>query len=375
MRNPGNIVSIVSAGLVLAGLIAWLAGAFQDRIPPGITDRPAARPPGQEYRVSSVVEDTLETATGTINARNETTVSSRILATIERFPVNAGDSVHQGDVLLELDDRDLLSRVEQVSQTVRAAAALLHETRADHERISTLYEKQVASRADYDAIRAALHARQADYERSQGQLQEAKTLLSFTVIKSPIDGKVVERFAEPGDTVSPGMPLLRIYNPSLLRLDAQVRESLAARMSIGMQLSARIDALQREVPVLIDEIVPSADPGSRSITVKAILPDNDRLYPGMFGRLLIPTGSIERLYVPLAAIKRMGQLEFVEVVRDGHPGRRYVRTGQANERGQVEVLSGVQAGETLMLALPGGGEDRSQERLPAARATGNGAAD
>lgn len=248
-----------------------------------------------------------------------------------------------------MDHRQAEARVEQVSQSVVAAKATLNETEAEYNRVNTLYERQVASRAEFDRADAALKTRTADYQRRLQQLQEAQTALSFTTINSPIDGKVIERFAEPGDTASPGKPLIKIYNPSLLRLDAQVRESLATKINIGDTLYATIDAIDKKLPVIVDEIVPSADPGSRSITVKALLPTDVSLYPGMFGRLLIPTGKIERIYIPSNAIRRMGQLEFVQVLIDGKPSRRYIRTGHENEQGQIDVLSGLQVGETIVL--------------------------
>lgn len=351
MNRSLRLIRILAAAAVLAALIAWLAGAFEEKIPPARVVAQAPPVAGERYTLESVVEDMVETATGTITARDETTVSARILAAIRELRVRSGDTVAAGDVLVELDDRDLESRVRQSEQSELAAKARLDEARADFERVKTLFERQLASRADYDRVQASLRSRQADYERSRRQLEEARTALSFTTIRSPIEGRVIERYAEPGDTASPGMPLIKIYNPSLLRLDAQVRESLAARIGIGDRMSARIDALGRELPVTVDEIVPSADPGSRSITVRALLPTDDALYPGMFGRLLIPVGETERLYVPARAIRRLGQLEFVEVLEDARGVRRFIRTGRENDQAQLEVLSGLRAGETVLIPM------------------------
>ncbi len=347
--KASKILPGIAAATLLLGFMAWLSGMFNDKIAPGQI-RPGAEPVhGAEFEVRQTSEATFETATGTINARDETVVSSRILASIRQLNVRAGDTVKQDAVLAELDDRELRARVEQASQSVLAARALLEESRADFQRIKSIYEKQLASRAQFDQAEASLKAKTADYQRSQQQHEEAKTALSYTTIKSPIDGKVIERYADPGDTASPGRPLLKIYNPALLRLDAQVRESLAAGIRIGDRLRARIDALDREVPVVIDEIVPSADPGSRSITVKALLSADSALVPGMFGRLLIPTGETQRLYIPGNAVSRVGQLEFVEVLEDGVPVRRFIRSGQAGIDGQVDVLSGLKAGEVIVL--------------------------
>ena len=349
MKTPFKAVAIISAAAVLAIFVAWLAGAFQDKVAPGESSLPAAAVTGTQYTVTAATETVTETATGTINARDETSVSARILAVIRDMPVRAGDTVKQGDVLAQLDDREFRARAEQARQGLAAAQAALEEIKTDNERIKALYEKQVASRAELDRSNAALKSRQADYQRAQQVVEEANTALSFTTIHSPIDGKVIERFADPGDTATPGMALVKIYNPKLLRLDAQVRESLAAGIHVGDTLEATIDALQKTLPVTVDEIVPSADPASRSVTVKALLPTHESLYPGMFGRLLIPTGSTEKIYIPANAISQMGQLEFVEVMEDGRAARRYIRSGGKNAEGQVEVLSGLRAGEVILV--------------------------
>lgn len=349
MKTPFKIIAIISAVVVLTAFVAWLAGAFQEKVPPGEASIPATAPTGTKYTVTATTETVTETATGTINARDETSVSARILAVIREIPVRAGDTVKQGDILVQLDDREFRARVEQANQALAAAAAALEETRTQHQRIKALYEKQVASRSEFDRSNASLKSRQADYQRNRQLVEEASTALSFTIIHSPIDGKVIERFADPGDTATPGMALIKIYNPNLLRLDAQVRESLTAGIHLGDTLNAYIDALQKQLPVIVDEIVPSADPASRSVTVKALLPTNESLYPGMFGRLLIPTGTTGKIYIPKDAVRSMGQLEFVEVLENGRPARRYIRTGGKNNQGQIEVVSGLQTGEIILL--------------------------
>ncbi|MDX1653661.1 MAG: HlyD family efflux transporter periplasmic adaptor subunit, partial [Candidatus Competibacteraceae bacterium] len=150
-------------------------------------------------------------------------------------------------------------------------------------------------------------------------------------------------------TAVPGQPLLRLYDPDQLRLEASVRESLASRLQRGATLTARIDALDLELPATVDEIVPTADPGSRSFLVKAALPFRADLYPGMFGRLLIPLGTVARLYVPQEAVARFGQLEFVQVPTPQGTARRYIRTAGPGAEGRLEVLSGLSEGERVIL--------------------------
>ena len=128
-----------------------------------------------------------------------------------------------------------------------------------------------------------------------------------------------------------------------------MRESVASLLVKRQRIRVRIDALDRNLDAVVDEIVPTADPGSRSFVVKVTLADAAGLYPGMFGRLLIPTGETETIYIPAAAVTQVGQLDFVTVSTDQGPARRYVRVGERRPDGRVSVISGLAPGETLVV--------------------------
>lgn len=349
MRAALRILGTLAALAALIAVMAWLGGFFTPESAPAPAPA-AAVPAGERLEVRSVREPRIEQATATVQARNETAVSSRILATIASIPVRAGDAVAQGETLVMLDSREFQARLEQARQSQAAGAARLAEARADYERIRSLYERRVVPRADLDRAQAVLGSQEAEFARARQAVDEAATALTWSTISAPFAGRVIDRLAEPGDTAVPGVPLVRLYDPARLRVEANVRESLATTLAVGQRLGARIDALDLEVPVAIEEIVPSADPGSRSFVVKAALEDQPNLYPGMFARLLIPAGSVERIYVPERAVTRVGQLEYVVAAEAGGAVRRFVRTGRTAPGGRIEVLSGLTTGETIVLA-------------------------
>lgn len=348
LRPAAGLLALALLGAVMA----WLAGLFSPTIPPGQglgAEAPAAL---DTIPVRGVTEPVIEQVPGTVRARNETVVSSRITATIRAVTVRAGDRVAAGDLLVQLDSRALQARVEQQRESAAAAEARLAEVESRYQRVRSLLQRGVVAQAEMDRAEADLRSARADLARAREAIAEATTELSYASIRAPIDGRITDRFADPGDTAVPGAPLLRLYDPASLRLEADVRESLTSGLALGQGLNARVDALGREFRVTVDEIVPSAEPGTRTFRVKAALPPTEDLYPGMFGRLLIPTGERRRLYVPGEAVFRLGQLEFVRVAVDGHAVRRYVRTGSRTADGQVEVLSGLQEGERVVV---GGG--------------------
>jgi hypothetical protein len=102
----------------------------------------------------------------------------------------------------------------------------------------------------------------------------------------------------------------------------------------------------------VDEIVPSADPGSRSFLVKVGLRESSGLFPGMFGRLLIPIGQTHKIYIPPKAVTQVGQLHFVIVKTELGDVRRYVRLGARADADRVQVISGLASGEKILLPEP-----------------------
>lgn len=356
MKALQGIAAGAAALVALVAAIAWFAGAFGEKIPPGeVAARVEALPPDARLHVVEAATETVaRQATGTIVAKSETSVSSRILARVLSVAVRAGDTVAEGQPLVELDALDLTARVEQAREAVVAAKARLGDARATLDRTRSLHAQKAISKAELDRAEAAALAAEADANRAERAVDEANAGLAHATILSPISGRVVERFADPGDTAAPGLELLRLYNPEILRLEADVPESLAPRLRPGDRLDAFVDAAGRTVSAVVDEIVPSADPGSRSVAVKATLPPSPDLFPGMFGRIVVPTGETERILIPTEAVARVGQLAYVRVAVEREGGsvvaRRFVRVGRERpETGLVEIASGLAPGEKVLL--------------------------
>lgn len=351
MKASLKIVGIVVALILLAGVMAYLAGFFTEKISTDFSGVLPATDTGEVVVVEATIQPLIEQAAGTLRAKVETVISPIITATISSIAVWSGDEVQAGDELVQLDSRELKARVDQAKQAAIAAQARLAQTEKDLARVERIMKADpgAVSKAERDRLQTAMQASRAELVRLNSQKDEAQTALSYSKLTAPIAGRIVERLADPGDTARQGEPLLRMYDPTTLRLEASVRESVASKLAKGQQLSAEIDALKKQYPVVVDEIVPSADPGSRSFLVKVSLADGSGLYPGMFGRLMIPIGQTEKIIIPLAAVTRVGQLDFVTVKTDQGPVRRYVRPGQRSPEKRVEIISGLKAGDHILI--------------------------
>ena len=337
------------AVLALLLVIAWMAGAFRDQVAPGTAaPGPAGPVPADALAVERVRRAATEPVPATIGARQATTISSRIIARITAIAVRAGDSVTQGQLLLELERSDLESRLSQAEARGQSLAARLTEAQLALERARNLQAQGLVARAVLDEARATHDALQADLASARRAVEEARVAVSYTEIRSPIDGRVVDRFAEPGDTASPGERLLTLYNPLSLRIEAGVRESLALPLELGQQLEVEIPALDQILTAEVEELVPAADPGSRSFLVKARIAFQDQLLPGMYARLLVPAGSEDLLLVPRQRVTSYGQLDVIWVWRDGQAERRFVRLGRTFPPDQVEILAGLESGEIIL---------------------------
>ena len=350
-----KMATVLMGIVVLVLVIAWLSGMFTTKVAPGqVTTAETQLTDQATDEVHAITKSTIEEAVGTLKASSRTIVSSKLLATIESMNVVSGDVVTPGQTLVQLDSREYRTRLDQARQALDSAVASSQLAQSNYTRAETLLKKTAISRAEYDQANRDLQVARAEESRAREAIVEAEVMLSFTTITAPKSGRVVDRLAEPGDMARPGEPLLVLYDATSLRLEAPVMEQLAVTLRAGDTLKVFVDSLSREVNAIIDEIVPQADAPSRTFLVKASLPQADDLYEGMFGRLRIPSGERRHLCLNMDAVVRIGQLEFADVVlKDGTLERRLIKTGQIGLPGRQEVLSGLAAGERVILQTGG----------------------
>jgi RND family efflux transporter MFP subunit len=346
-----KILGVIIALALLGGVMAYLAGFFEEKIPIDFSGVVPKEETGQVFTVEVTVEPLIEQAAGTLRAKVETVISPLITATISSIAVWSGDEVNAGEVLVTLDSRELKARVDQAHQAVVAAQAMLGQTEKESKRVERIFKADpgAVSKAERDRIQTGLSTARAELVRLKRYKDEARTALSYSKLTSPIAGRIVERYADPGDTARQGVPVLRLYDPATLRLETNVRESVASKLTENQRLTVAIDALGKQYSGIVDEIVPSADPGSRTFLVKVSLSGGAGLYPGMFGRLMIPIDEVEKIYIPFKAATQVGQLDFVIVKTEQGAVRRYVRLGERGPEDRVEVISGLAPGEQVLI--------------------------
>jgi membrane fusion protein (multidrug efflux system) len=338
-------ILFAGAGLVL------LAGYFLSgqRIGPGLIATGAQTVANAQIAVVQLESAlTRREVVGQIESRVPIEVASRVAATIKEITVRAGDAVRQGQVLARLDSADLEAQVRQAQGRLAAAQAEYARASADEKRFRSLLALGSATPHEFDRVEAAYRATAAAVSQSEAGVAGARAALKYTEVRSPIAGIVQERLAEPGDLAMPGRPLVKLYSEKELRVSLQMPEALGRHVRVGTPLVIRVDAVGVEVSAAVSEIVPAADPSTRSFVVRANLPSGRGLRPGMFARATFVTGHEDILTIPRAAISEVGQLTTVRVVSQGGVELRQVALGRTFGN-RVEILAGLNPGERVLV--------------------------
>ncbi len=355
-RTIATVALLASFAAGIVGLMLVLSGRFESKVggPADRIGKPERALKTEEATglVKAITRPRRESAVGTIRAMYEAVVASKLLARVEEVRVTAGQVVKQGDVLLVLDKADLLAKLEQARAAVTAAQARLEQAEVDQKRAQNLRVRESSTQSELDRANTALRTAKAELEGTRRAEEEARIVESYATIRAPMGGRVVNKKVNAGDTVSPGQPLLTMYDPGRMQLVATVRESLALRLEVGQAVPARIDTLDLDCHATISEIVPEAQAESRSFQVKVTGPCPPNVYSGMFGRIFIPLEDEKLLVVPAEAVRQVGQLDEVDVVEGGKRLRRAVQLGRSFDHDR-EVLSGLKAGERVVLQRPG----------------------
>jgi membrane fusion protein, multidrug efflux system len=261
-------------------------------------------------------------------------LEAKVSGRIETMSVAAGQTVKRGDVLAQLDVREIQAKLDQ-------AKALREQAAGDLKRYDALLAQSAATQAEYDAI-------QSRYRVAEAGLIEAQTMLSYSTISAPFDGVITRKLADVGDLASPGKPLLEMEAQDKLRLEADVPEALLSKVKLGNKLAVRISELPGNIDGVISEISPTADANSRTFRVKLDLPPSPDLRGGQFGRAVIPVAETSSLVIPAAALVQRGQMEIVFVAANNLAQLRLVKTGKRLGN-QVEILSGLNTGESIVI--------------------------
>lgn len=317
---------------------------------------------GQTVRVERGALERIVVASGTIEPEDLVEVRPKVSGIVEHFRVDAGDRVHAGQVVAEIDRETLEAAVREARAIVQEARVERDHAGIDLQRRNNLFQRGVESQDALDRDRAQHAAAEARLQRAQATLERLEQELAYATITAPINGLVLRRELNPGAAVASvasvtgGTVLMTIADTSQMHLLGTVDENEIAQVRVGMDARIRTDAYPGRIfPGRVRKIASLGDRKENVTSFKVevtVLEGVDAMWPRMSGDADIITEVREAaLIVPEAALLYDGDNVMVEVVeRASRPRlvRRPVRTGVFNAD-RVEIVDGVAEGDEVKL--------------------------
>ena len=325
--------------------------------------RPATAPSPETVQAPLVIArrtslPVFHSVAGTVRSQTASTLAANVVGTVVRVAVAEGDRVRAGDVLVEIDAREPRAQAEraragrdELERAIEAAAASAQLAETTYRRFEALRERGSASQQEYDEALARHTAAQAEVARltasragARASVTQADAVLGYSSLRAPIAGIVTARFVDPGAQAAPGVPLVAIEEERTTRVDATVPEGIP--VTAGAR--AFVEAGDQRLEARVVRVQPSVDSIARSALVKLELARP--LRSGTYVRVSFPVGERTAVVIPATALVRRGQLTSVFFIGNDNVARMRLVTVGATNGADVEVLSGLDPGESIVSA-------------------------
>jgi RND family efflux transporter MFP subunit len=288
---------------------------------------------------------------GTVVGRVEAVLASRLAAPVVEVRAVPGSTVREGAVLVRLQMRETESALAGARAALQAARAALEVAKKNRERFERLERREAAALAELDRTRQEEAGAAAAVAGAEAGVRHAEADREQAELAAPFDAVVVEKMVAPGDLAAPGRPLVRLASATGRRVEAAPGEEQAARLFPGEPVDVSIGG--KIVKGRVAEVVGAVDAQTRRRIVRVDLPSDVEPAIGTFARLVLPGPPTESLVVPQRAVVSRGGLELAWAVGpDGRVTLRYIRSGPALQEGKVEVRSGLEVGDRVVLDPP-----------------------
>lgn len=288
-------------------------------------------------------------AEGLVEATQQSTVSAQIGGRVKEINFDVGDRVKKGQVIVRIDEREAAQAMAGSQAQVLQAQANLQNAKSTYERSRQLLAQKFISQAALDKAQADYKIAQAQAAVSEAGASQAALTHGYTAVVAPYSGIVSVRMVELGEMVMPGKPLMTGFDPGGMRVVVSVPQYKLAEIGANPEAMVELPSLDRWIKAASTTVQPVADARTHSTQVRVYLPANEAgIYPGMFVRAHFVTGKIKKLVIPAHSILHRSEVEAVYVVdAKGAAILRQIRVGASVADGQVEVLSGLKAGEKV----------------------------
>ena len=352
------LLLLLPAALGVGGWFAYShRAAFAGKTGDDIPEKFIAR--AEKRDIDSTVE-----VSGDVTPAFQLDVKAEVGGKVKALHVEPGDTVKEGDVLVEIDDRDLLTEKDSALTEIEGAKLGMEKAKNNFDRGQELFDSKLISREVFDNLNSEYAIAKNGLTKAERKLQLVEDRLSKTKVLAPMDGTVLTAPVIEGQvviaaaSVNSGTTLLTIANLSKLLVFMQINQVDYRSLALNQIVKLRAESLKDiEMEARISFISPVAAPKNsvKGFEVKALIEKpNERLRPGMTVNIVIPIGSAsDAVSVPIAAVfKGEGRDKVIYVRKGESTEKRQVKIGVTNTD-FAQVISGVTVGEEILLVEPG----------------------
>ena len=365
MKKKTRIWIIIGAVVVVAVVLAAVLGKPKEVVVVNTGDC-----------VAGMIETTV-TATGEIQPVYKVEVGTQVSGIVEKMYVDYNSEVKKGQLLAELDKSLLLEQVKQAKANLSTTQSSKALAQKNYDRIKKLYERKAATQEEYDQAETSLEQAKNQLTTAQSDYDRSLTNLKYAEIYSPIDGVILSKAVEEGQTVASSFSTPTLFtiakNLTDMQLEAKVDEADIGQVQEGQTVRFSVDAFPGDIfngTVRQIRLVPTVTSNVVTYTVIIDAPNDDgRLYPGMTANITIVTNRQEGLLIPLEATQYSIEPDMeVFAVKEGYTiernngeqqvfvleGKKLVQqpiTLGIDDGANVIVESGLDAGDKVVLSI------------------------
>lgn len=294
------------------------------------------------------------TASGTVDAVNSATLSTRMMGFVDNIHVNVGQKVSKGQLLVSINNSDLSAKQAQANAGIMEAQAAYTNAEKDYQRFQNLFNNNSATQKELDDMRAHYEMARARLEGARQMKNEVESQFAYSNLRAPFSGVVTNRYIEVGDMANPGMPLISVESPGEFEVTASVPEMEISKIKSGADVSVLLKSINAEVPGKVTEVSSSATHTGGQYLVKVVLDKSDvEIFSGMYATVRFPvekTSEATLVLVPTEALVHRGELTGIYTVSQSNTAiLRWLRLGRTYGD-HVEVLSGLSAEDAYIVS-------------------------
>ncbi len=303
-------------------------------------------------KVKTIIVPVTFEFSGTVEGVDRVKLSTKLMGEIMYLPLEAGTKVSKGQLLVKIRSADIIAKKQQIKANLLQAEAGFRNVEINYNRVKSLFDKKSATQKEMEDIQMHYDMAAAQVKAVKEMEKEINDVLSYSEIKAPFDGYVVNKYFEEGDIAAPGHPIIIVENFDEFKIVATVSASEINKFEKGNSAKIKIDAVNDHTyEGKIIEINPGGNPASRQFQVQVIINSDERIADiksGMYAKMILENSNEKLIAVNKNFLVKRGQLTGIYTINGNSEALlRWVRCGK--DLGEsIEIISGLSEGDQII---------------------------